>query len=70
MKTISKKKGEMGEVNLPEALIISCFEVEDVKVLPPNDIVTQALSPPYVAPKRPVNMAADLLRSQNSHKEL
>eukprot|EP00957_Ditylum_brightwellii_P079213 6024584-Ditylum_brightwellii.AAC.1 len=62
MKTISKKKGEVGIVNLPNALIMSLFKDEDVKkairapvssievavkVLPPNDIVTQALSAPY-----------------------
>eukprot|EP00957_Ditylum_brightwellii_P093738 7137064-Ditylum_brightwellii.AAC.2 len=53
MKAISKKKGEVGEVNLPKALIMFLFKDEDVekairasvisvevavKVLPPNDI--------------------------------
>eukprot|EP00957_Ditylum_brightwellii_P098307 7490323-Ditylum_brightwellii.AAC.1 len=76
MKTISKKKGEEGEVNLPKTLIMSFFKDEDVKkairasvssvevavkVLSPNDIVTEALSRPYVAPKKPVKMAAALL---------
>eukprot|EP00957_Ditylum_brightwellii_P113405 8646699-Ditylum_brightwellii.AAC.1 len=80
MKTISNKKVEVGEVNLHKALIMSLFEDEDVKkahrasvssvevdvkVLPPKDIVTQALSAPYVALKRPVNMAAALLHSLN-----
>eukprot|EP00957_Ditylum_brightwellii_P140777 10723938-Ditylum_brightwellii.AAC.1 len=75
MKTISKKKGEVGEVNLPKALIMSLFADEDVqkairasvsavemelKVLPLKDIVTQALNTPYVALKKPVNMAAAL----------
>eukprot|EP00957_Ditylum_brightwellii_P043805 3321909-Ditylum_brightwellii.AAC.1 len=44
---------------------VSSVEVT-VKVLPPKDIVTQALSAPYVALKKPVNMAAALLRSLNS----
>eukprot|EP00957_Ditylum_brightwellii_P147801 11255820-Ditylum_brightwellii.AAC.1 len=80
MKTISKNKGEVGEVNLPKALSMSLFGDEDVKkairasvssvrvavkVLTPKDIVTQALSAPYVATKRPVNMAAALLHSLN-----
>eukprot|EP00957_Ditylum_brightwellii_P084342 6413950-Ditylum_brightwellii.AAC.1 len=80
MKTISKKKEEVGEVNLPKALIMSFFEDEavkkairtsvsavevTVKVLPSKDIVTQALSAPYVTPKKPVNMAAALLHSLN-----
>eukprot|EP00957_Ditylum_brightwellii_P126200 9621271-Ditylum_brightwellii.AAC.1 len=43
---------------------VSSAEVA-VKVLPPKDIVTQALSVPYVAPKRPNNMAAALLCSLN-----
>eukprot|EP00957_Ditylum_brightwellii_P007315 555636-Ditylum_brightwellii.AAC.1 len=81
MKTISKKKGELGEVNLPKTLIMSLIKDEDVKkvirtsvtavgvtvkVLPSKDIVTQALSTPYVALKKPVNMAAALLCSLNS----
>eukprot|EP00957_Ditylum_brightwellii_P139867 10657716-Ditylum_brightwellii.AAC.1 len=80
MKTVSKKKGEAGEVNLPKALIMSLFEDEDVKkairasvsavkvavkVLPAKDTVTQALSAPYAALNKPVNMAAALLRSLN-----
>eukprot|EP00957_Ditylum_brightwellii_P116786 8907740-Ditylum_brightwellii.AAC.1 len=36
-----------------------------VKVLPAKDTVTQALSTPHVAPKKPINMAAALLRSLN-----
>eukprot|EP00957_Ditylum_brightwellii_P089016 6778837-Ditylum_brightwellii.AAC.1 len=66
MKAISKKKGEVGEVNLPKALIMFLFKGEDVKkairasvssvkvavkVLPPKDAVSQALSAPYVAPE-------------------
>eukprot|EP00957_Ditylum_brightwellii_P072338 5498203-Ditylum_brightwellii.AAC.3 len=76
MKSISKKKGEVEEANLPKTLIMSLFEDEDVKkairasvsvaevieiVLPAKDKVTQALSVPYVAPKKQVNMAAALL---------
>eukprot|EP00957_Ditylum_brightwellii_P132607 10112560-Ditylum_brightwellii.AAC.1 len=76
-----EKKGEVGEVNLPNALIMPLFKDEDVKkairdsvssvevtvkVLPPKDAVTQALSMPYVAPKKPINIAAALLRSLNS----
>eukprot|EP00957_Ditylum_brightwellii_P065172 4943113-Ditylum_brightwellii.AAC.1 len=73
MKTISKERGGVGEVNLPKALIMFIIEDEDVKkairasvssvevtikVLPPKDAVTQALSAPCVAPKKPVNMTA------------
>eukprot|EP00957_Ditylum_brightwellii_P065151 4941597-Ditylum_brightwellii.AAC.1 len=80
MKAISKKKGEVGEVNLPKTLIISLFEDEDVKkairayislvevavkVLPPKDAVSQALSVPYVTPKKSINLAAALMQSQN-----
>eukprot|EP00957_Ditylum_brightwellii_P150339 11448296-Ditylum_brightwellii.AAC.1 len=80
MKIISKKKGEVKEVNLPKALIMSLFKSEDakkairasvfavkvaIKVLSSKDIVTQALSTPYAAPKKPINMAAALLRSLN-----
>eukprot|EP00957_Ditylum_brightwellii_P151945 11570586-Ditylum_brightwellii.AAC.1 len=76
MKSITKKKGEVGEVNLPKALTMSLFEDEDIKkairasvsaaeeieiVLPAKDKVTQALSVLYVAPKKPVNMAAAFL---------
>eukprot|EP00957_Ditylum_brightwellii_P058556 4440470-Ditylum_brightwellii.AAC.1 len=81
MKVISKKKEEVGEVNLPKALIMSLFEDEDVKkairafvssvdmavkVLPPKDAESQALSAPYVAHKKSVNLAAALLCSLNS----
>eukprot|EP00957_Ditylum_brightwellii_P116267 8868570-Ditylum_brightwellii.AAC.1 len=81
MKTISKKKGEVGEVNLPKVLIMSLFKDDDakktiwdsvslvdvaVKVSPSKHAVTQALSAPYVVPKKPVNMAAALLCSLNS----
>eukprot|EP00957_Ditylum_brightwellii_P027612 2087348-Ditylum_brightwellii.AAC.1 len=66
MKAISKQKEEVGEVNLSKALIMSLFEGKDVmkairasvssvevsvKVLPPNDAVSQALSTPYAARK-------------------
>eukprot|EP00957_Ditylum_brightwellii_P139742 10649182-Ditylum_brightwellii.AAC.1 len=79
-KASSKKKGEVGEVNLPKALIMPLFKDEDVKkairtsvssvevavkVLPPKDTVSEALSAPYVAPKKPVNLGATLLRSLN-----
>eukprot|EP00957_Ditylum_brightwellii_P196535 14974508-Ditylum_brightwellii.AAC.1 len=68
MKAISKNKGEVGEVNLPKGLIMSLFEDEDVKnairasvssvevavkALPLKDAVSQALSAPYVALKKP-----------------
>eukprot|EP00957_Ditylum_brightwellii_P136144 10383022-Ditylum_brightwellii.AAC.1 len=81
MKTISKKKGEVGEVNLPKALIMSFFKDDDtkktirdsvslvdvaVKVSPSKHAITQALSAPYVAPKKPVNVAAALLHFLNS----
>eukprot|EP00957_Ditylum_brightwellii_P154104 11728291-Ditylum_brightwellii.AAC.1 len=74
-------KGEVGEVNLPKALIMSLIKDEDVKkairasvssvevaakVLPSKDAVSQALSAPYVAPKNPINLAAALMRSLNS----
>eukprot|EP00957_Ditylum_brightwellii_P096053 7317741-Ditylum_brightwellii.AAC.1 len=78
MKAISKQKGEVGEVNLPKALIMSLFKDEyvmkairasvssvevAVKVLPPKNTVSQALSTPYVAPKNPINLAAALMCS-------
>eukprot|EP00957_Ditylum_brightwellii_P181301 13811233-Ditylum_brightwellii.AAC.1 len=78
MKAIYKKKREVGEVNLPKALIMSLFKDKDVKkairtsvssievtvkVLPAKDIVTQALSMPYVAPKKPINLKAGLMCS-------
>eukprot|EP00957_Ditylum_brightwellii_P024317 1833837-Ditylum_brightwellii.AAC.1 len=71
MKAISKQKGEVGEVNLPKALIMSLFKGKDVKkaimasvssievavkALPPKDAVSQALSAPYVTPKNPINL--------------
>eukprot|EP00957_Ditylum_brightwellii_P117232 8940844-Ditylum_brightwellii.AAC.1 len=43
---------------------VSAVEVA-VKVLLAKDTVTQAPSTPYMAPKKPVNMAAALLRSLN-----
>eukprot|EP00957_Ditylum_brightwellii_P150143 11433749-Ditylum_brightwellii.AAC.1 len=76
MKAISKKKGEMREVDLPKTLIVSLFEDEDVKkairasvssteviklVLPAEKKGTQALGMPFVAPKKQVNMTAALL---------
>eukprot|EP00957_Ditylum_brightwellii_P123665 9427917-Ditylum_brightwellii.AAC.1 len=81
MKAISKKKGEVGEVNLPKDLIMSLFKDENVKkairvsvstaeiieiVSPAKDKVTQVLSTPYMAPKKQVNMAATLMCSLNS----
>eukprot|EP00957_Ditylum_brightwellii_P125007 9529295-Ditylum_brightwellii.AAC.1 len=78
MKAISKQKGEVGEVNLPKALIMSLFEDKDVKkatrasvssvevvvkVLMPKDAVSQALSAPYVAPKNSTNLVAALMCS-------
>eukprot|EP00957_Ditylum_brightwellii_P067450 5120051-Ditylum_brightwellii.AAC.1 len=80
MKAISKKKGEVGEVNLRKSLIISLFEDKDVKkairvsvssvevavkVSPPNKPVSQALSTPYVTPKKTTNLAASLVHSLN-----
>eukprot|EP00957_Ditylum_brightwellii_P170002 12939752-Ditylum_brightwellii.AAC.1 len=80
MKAISKQKGEVEEVNLPKALIMSLFKDEDVKkairasvssvegavtVLPPKQAVSQALSVPYVAPKKSVNLAAAIMCSLN-----
>eukprot|EP00957_Ditylum_brightwellii_P098863 7531054-Ditylum_brightwellii.AAC.1 len=44
---------------------LSSVEVA-VKVLPPKDAATQVLSMPYVAPKKPVKLAAALFRSLNS----
>eukprot|EP00957_Ditylum_brightwellii_P052463 3978834-Ditylum_brightwellii.AAC.1 len=80
MKSISKKKGEAEAVKLSKALIMSLFEDEVVKkgirasvsvaemieiVSPAKETITQALSTPYVAQKRQVNMAAALLCSVN-----
>eukprot|EP00957_Ditylum_brightwellii_P116787 8907741-Ditylum_brightwellii.AAC.1 len=60
---------------------MSLFEDEDVKkairasvsatevveiISPAKDVVTQALNVPYATPKKPVSMAAALLRSLNS----
>eukprot|EP00957_Ditylum_brightwellii_P023460 1770600-Ditylum_brightwellii.AAC.1 len=81
MKSISKKKGEVGGAKYPKVLIMSLFEDEDVKkairasvsvaevielVLPAKDMVSQALSAPYVAPKRQVNISSALLHLLNS----
>eukprot|EP00957_Ditylum_brightwellii_P206940 15350674-Ditylum_brightwellii.AAC.1 len=81
MKAISKKKGEVGEVNLSKALIMSLFKDEDVekairasvssvevavKLSLPKDAASQALRAPYVAPKNPINIVAALMRSLNS----
>ena len=80
MKAISKKKGGVGEVNLPKILIMSIFEDKDVKkairasvssvevavkVSPPKEAASQALSAPYVAPKKSVNLAAAIMHSLN-----
>jgi len=76
MRSISKHKGEVGEVTLPKALIMSLFQDEDVKkairasvssaevVTVPlsRESVSRALSAPYVAPKKTANLAASLLR--------
>eukprot|EP00957_Ditylum_brightwellii_P137445 10478902-Ditylum_brightwellii.AAC.1 len=43
---------------------VSSVEVA-VKVLPPKDTVSRALSVPYVAPKKPVSIAAAFLCSLN-----
>eukprot|EP00957_Ditylum_brightwellii_P141128 10751663-Ditylum_brightwellii.AAC.1 len=84
MKSISKKKGGVGEVNLPKVIIMSLFKDKDVKkairasvsvdevieiVLTAKDKVTQALNVPYVAPKKQVNMAAALIHSLNLHNK-
>eukprot|EP00957_Ditylum_brightwellii_P071236 5415135-Ditylum_brightwellii.AAC.1 len=80
MKAISKQKGEVGEVNLPKALIMSLFKDKDmkkairtsvssvevaVKVLPPKEAVSQALIAPYMAPKKSVNLASAITHSMN-----
>eukprot|EP00957_Ditylum_brightwellii_P158635 12074254-Ditylum_brightwellii.AAC.1 len=80
MKAISKKKGEVGEVNLPKTLIMSLFHDKDVKKVirasvplvevevkesSSKDAVSKALSTPYVAPKKTASMAAALLCSLN-----
>ena len=77
MRSISKQKGEVGEVTLPKALIMSLFQDKDVKkakairasvssvevVKEPSskEAVSKALSAPYVAPKKTANLAASLL---------
>eukprot|EP00957_Ditylum_brightwellii_P187416 14273253-Ditylum_brightwellii.AAC.1 len=81
MKAISKQKGEAGEVNLPKVLIMSLFEDKDakkairasvssvkvaVKVSLPKNAVSQALIMPYVVLKKPINLAAAIMRSLNS----
>ena len=80
MKVISKQKGEVGEMNFPKSLIMSLFDDKDVKkairasvssvevdvkVSPPKDAVSQALSAPCVAPKNTVSMTEALLRYLN-----
>jgi hypothetical protein len=76
MRSISKHKGEVGEVTLPKALIMSLFQDKDVKkairasvssaevVIEPSskEAVSKALSAPYVAPKKTAKLAASLLR--------
>ena len=76
MRSISKQKGEVGEVNLPKALIMSLFQdkdvkkairasvssVEVVKESSSKEAVSKALSAPYVAPKKTANLAVSLLR--------
>eukprot|EP00957_Ditylum_brightwellii_P035161 2665939-Ditylum_brightwellii.AAC.1 len=66
MKSISKQKGEVGEVNLPKSLIMSLFQdkdvkkairasvfsVEVVKESSSKEEVSNALSASYVAPKK------------------
>eukprot|EP00957_Ditylum_brightwellii_P074304 5645859-Ditylum_brightwellii.AAC.1 len=52
--------------DVKKAIRASVTSVEvAVKVLPPKDAVSQALSTPYVAPKKSVNLAAALMRSLN-----
>eukprot|EP00957_Ditylum_brightwellii_P103547 7889307-Ditylum_brightwellii.AAC.2 len=78
MKSIFRKKEGEGEAKYPKALTVSLFEDEDIKkairtsvsaaevidlVLPVRDMVSKALSAPYVAPKRQVNIASALLCS-------
>jgi len=77
MRSISKHKGEVGEVTLPKALIMSLFKDEDVKkairasvssaevvtVPSTKEVVSKALSAPYVAPKKTASMTAAILRS-------
>ena len=77
MRSISKHKGEVGEVTLPKALIMSLFQDEDVKkairasvssaevVIEPSskEAVSKALSAPYEAPKKTANLAATILRN-------
>eukprot|EP00957_Ditylum_brightwellii_P083833 6372262-Ditylum_brightwellii.AAC.1 len=43
---------------------VSSIEVA-VKVLPPKEPVSQALSAPHVAPKKPINFTAALMGSLN-----
>eukprot|EP00957_Ditylum_brightwellii_P207397 15352823-Ditylum_brightwellii.AAC.1 len=78
MKAISKQKGGVGEANLPKALIMCLFEDKDVKkairasvasvevavkVSPPKEAVSQALSAPYVEPKKSVNLTVANMHS-------
>ena len=76
MRSISKHKGEVGEVTLPKALIMSLLQDKDVKkairvsvssaevVIEPlsKEAVSKKLSAPYVAPKKTANLAASLFR--------
>jgi hypothetical protein len=53
--------------DVKKAIRVSVSSVEvAVKVLPPKDAVSQALSTPYVAPKKPINLVAALMCSLNS----
>eukprot|EP00957_Ditylum_brightwellii_P136935 10443018-Ditylum_brightwellii.AAC.1 len=80
MKAISKQKREVGKVNFPKSLIMSLFDDEDVKkaikasvssvevavkVSPSKNAGSQALSTPYVAPKKTANLVTSLLCSLN-----
>eukprot|EP00957_Ditylum_brightwellii_P100744 7678439-Ditylum_brightwellii.AAC.2 len=80
MKAISKKKREEVEGNSPKAYIMSLFKDKDLKkairayvssaevinvVSPAKDAVKQALSVPYVAPKRQISTSIALLSSLN-----
>eukprot|EP00957_Ditylum_brightwellii_P148302 11291059-Ditylum_brightwellii.AAC.1 len=52
--------------DVKKAIRASVFSVEvAVKVLPPKEAVSQALSTPYLAPKKPINLEAALMHSLN-----
>eukprot|EP00957_Ditylum_brightwellii_P185870 14151074-Ditylum_brightwellii.AAC.1 len=52
--------------DVKKAIRVSVSSVEVVvKISPPKDAVSQALSAPYVAPKKTANLAASILRSLN-----